>query len=93
MRLGVLVSNITSTLAGKIGTSQWRNTPQVINWFKKLTHKENRKFIKFDIADFYPSISEGLLSKTISYARTIITIEAKVVDAIKLAGKSLLFSK
>ena len=27
------------------------------------------------------------------YARTIITIEAKVIDAIKLARKSLLFSK
>ena len=29
----------------------------------------------------------------IIYARTVITIEAKVTDAIKLARKSLLFSK
>ena len=36
------LSNIISTLAGKIGSNQWRNTPQVINWFKNLTHKENR---------------------------------------------------
>ena len=86
------LSNIISTLAGKIGSNQWRNTPQVINWFKNLTHKENRRFIKFDIADFYPSISEDLLSRASSYARTIITIEDKVIDAIKLARKSLLFS-
>ena len=53
----------------------------------------NRRFIKFDIADFYPSISEDLLSKATSYARTIINIEDKVIDAIKLARKSLLFNK
>ena len=35
------LSNIISTLAGKTGSNQWRNTPQVINWFKNLTHKEN----------------------------------------------------
>ena len=80
-------------LGGKIGFNQWRNTPQVINWFKNLTHKENRRFIKFDITGFYPSILEDLFSRAISYARTIITIEDKVVDAIKLTRKSLLFSK
>ena len=63
------------------------------NWFRRLTYKENRRFIKFDIADFYSSITEDLLSRAISYARTIITIEEKVVDAIKLTRKSLLFSK
>ena len=47
-------------------SNQKRNAPQVINWFKKLTHKENRWFIKFDITDFYPSISVDLLSRAIS---------------------------
>ena len=56
-------------------------------------HEENRRFIKFDTTDFYPSISEYLLSRGISYPRTIITPEGKVIDAIKLAWKSLLFSK
>ena len=59
----VYLSNIISTLAGKIGSNQRRNTPQVINWFNNLAHKENRKFIKFDITDFYSSISEDLLSR------------------------------
>ena len=87
------LSNIISTLAGKIGSNQWRNILQVINWFKNLTHKENRKFIKFDIADFYPSISADLLSRAISYARTIITIEDKVIDAIKLARNRYYLAK
>ena len=87
------LSNIISTLAGKIGSNQWRNILQVINWFKNLTHKENRRFIKFDIADFYPSISADLLSRAISYARTIITIEDKVIDAIKFARNRYYLAK
>ena len=40
-----------------------RNTSSVLNWFKNLDEKENRKFIKFDIAEFYPWITEELLMK------------------------------
>ena len=32
--------------------------------------KHKRKFIKFDIAEFYPSISENLLNKSIAYAKS-----------------------
>ena len=62
-------------------SNQWRNTPQVISWFKNLKDKENQRFIKFDITDFYPLISEDILSGAISYAKTMITIENKVIDA------------
>ena len=86
------LSNIISTLAGKNESNQWRNTPQIINWFKNLRHK-NKRFIKFGITDFFPSILEDLLSRAISYGRTIITNEDKVIDAIKLTRKSQLFSK
>ena len=62
-------------------SNQWRNTPQVISWFKNLKHKENQRLIKFDITDFYPLISEDILSGAISYAKTMITIEIKVIDS------------
>ena len=39
-------------------------------------------FIKFDIADFYPAISEDLLYRAIGYPRNITAIEDKVIDAI-----------
>ena len=64
-----------------------------MNWFKNRTHKENRRFIIFGTADFYPSISEDLLSRAISYARTLITNEDKAIDVIKLARKLLSFIK
>ena len=80
-----------STLAEKIGSSQWISTPQVTTWFKKLTHKKNRSFVKFDMADFYPSILEDLFSRAIGYGRTIITIEEKIIDGIKFTRKLLCF--
>ena len=66
---------------------------EVINWFKNLSDKHKRKFIKLDIAEFYPSISENLLNKSIEYAKSFTKIDDNVINAIKLARKSLLFDK
>ena len=49
------------------------------------------KFIKFDIAEFYPSISGELLEKSINFARSIIEIKDKTIDIFNHARKSLLF--
>ena len=87
------LSNIIADVSKKTKVNQWRNTSTVIDWFKNLADKQKQKFIKFGIADFYPSISEDLLTKSISYAKSFTTIEENVIRAIKLARKSLLFSK
>lgn len=87
------LSSIIPALAGKCVSNNWRNTPWVINWFKNLGHKENRGFIKFHVADFYLTISEDLLSRAVSYAKTIMVTEDEVVDAIKFTQKLLLLSK
>ena len=49
------------------------------------------KFIKFNIAEFYPSASEEPLDKAINYAKRSTDICDNVITAIKLARK-LLFS-
>ena len=73
--------------------NQWRNSAAVINWFKNLSDKHKRKFIKFDIVEFYSSISGNLLNKSIAYAKSFTKIEDNAINAIKLARKSLLFNK
>ena len=87
------LSSIINTVAEKKGVSQWRNTSTVIKWFENLQNKQKRRFIKFDIAEFYPSIAENLLERSIEYAKSFATIEHKTLEAITLARKSLLFSK
>ena len=49
----------------------WRNRATVNNWFKNLSDKHKRNFIKFDMAEFYPSISENLLNKSIDPLNTL----------------------
>jgi hypothetical protein len=48
-------------------------------------------FLSFVIVDFYPSITEALLDKIISWARTITAISGAHVAVIKHARKLLLF--
>ena len=64
-----------------------------VNWFKNITHKEYQRFIEADITGFHLSVLKQHLSRATSYAKIMITIEGKVIDAIKLARKWLLFSK
>ena len=87
------LENILKSILNSTRVNQWRNTSTVINWFETLQTNENSRFIKFDIVDFYPSISEQLLQKTITYAKTIVYIEDSIIDIIKHSRKSLLFEK
>ena len=81
----------TSTILQKF--SQWRNTSTVIKWFQSITNKNNCRFIKFDISEFYPSISEELLEKSINFAKSMTNINDSTIQIIKYARKSFLINK
>ena len=53
-----ILQGINTQVRNLTGLRQWRNTAQVIKWFKPLA--TNLKFMKFDIENFYPSITEAL---------------------------------
>ena len=72
--------------------NQWRNTSSVIDWFKNIEHKKHSRFVKFDICEFYPSISEALFDRAIEFARSITPVTETELNIIKHARKSLLFS-
>ena len=85
------LENIISKLNSKLQYNQWRNTSTVIEWFKAIKNKVKCRFIKFDIAKFYPSISIELLDRSISFAKSLIDIEGNIINTINHARKSLLF--
>ena len=87
------LEKIIGYVANTIKVSQWRNTTTVIDWFKFLPPKDKSRFIKFDIIELYPSISEGLLNRSISFARFVTTISNSVINIIHHPRKSLLFDK
>lgn len=88
-----ILEEINSKVRSATVLNQWRNTSDVLTWFTNIPNKKKSKFIKFDIVEFYPSISETLLSDALTFAQTITDIEIAQIEIIKHSRKSLLFDE
>ena len=86
------IAKIVSTVKVKSGLNQWKNTKSVIDWFGSLDDKKKKSFIQFDICEFYPSISEKLLSDSIKYAEKYVKISSEEKQLIFHARKSYVVS-
>ena len=87
-----ILDRINSKLCETLKVNEWKNTANVINWFKKIESKSSHKFM-FDVKDFYPSIKEGLLIEALEFAKQHVTIKAKDRETIFHARKSLLYNE
>jgi hypothetical protein len=87
-----MLEKINTEIRSSTGSNQWKSTGSVIKWFTDIKDKHQCKFMKFDIVDFYPSISEELLMKSIEFAKSITNICPSEIEFILHARKSLLFS-
>ena len=63
----------------------------VINWFTASTEKAKSKFIKFDIYEFYHSITEELFKKALNCAKSFVEISDEEEESILHCKRSLLF--
>ena len=88
-----ILDKINLNLRNATKVNQWKNTNDVISWFKSIKNKQNCKFISFDIKDFYPTITKELLSKCLSLAETKAQITEDDKKIIYHSRKSLLFDK
>ena len=86
-----ILDRINSEIRTKTKLNQWKNTKDVTNWFTNIPDKKKYSFASFDINSFYPSITESLLSKAISFAKKYVTISDRDTDIIMHCRKSLLF--
>ena len=87
------LENINKSVREATNLNQWRNTDNVLHWFKNIEQKNRCKFIKFDIVSFYPSISEDLLLKALDYAKQHTNIDQDQFDTILHARRSFLFTE
>ena len=62
-----------------------------ITWLNNIEEKYC-SFIQFDIKEFYPSITEEILEKAISFAKSLTDIDDHKIRTIKHCRKSLLFN-
>ena len=88
-----ILENTVKDIKARTNHNQWKNSDEVISWFKALNSKENLTFLKFDIVSFYPSITEDLFSKAIDWAKNFTNFSNQDLEIIKNARKSFLFNK
>ena len=58
----------------------------------KIPRKGMCKFLKFDIVDFYPSITEDLLTKSLEFAQNYVEVDEHTANIIMHCRQSILFS-
>ena len=88
-----IVERINAKVKAAIGVNQWINTGEVLDWFNGLENKKNLKWLKFDIVNYYPSITEGLLMKALHFAKQFTPITDEEIDLILHCRKSVLVGK
>ena len=77
-----IVENIVHEVKVRTQIKQWRNTGDVVNWFKNIKNKTSLTMIIFDIYDFYPSISSSLLQKSLTFASQYTNITEEEIHII-----------
>ena len=87
----VILEKINQTLIKHLDVNQWENSSSVIEWFKGIDTKKACIFVKFDIREFYPSISESIFKNNILFAKEHHHIPDEDVRIIDHCRKSLLF--
>ena len=73
-----ILDKINVNLRNSLHLNQWKNTQEIIDWFKGIDNKQRYKFIMFDIKDFYPSIFKELLTNALTFAETIINLDDQI---------------
>ena len=85
-----ILERINTDIRSKCKLNQWKNTKDVINWFSQLRQKNKLTFLAFDIIDFYPSISDELLNKSIEWARKHTSIDDQEYKTIMHSRRTIL---
>ena len=87
----LMLERINNDLRKQLTVNQWRSTKPVLEWFNNLQEKQNLTFLVFDIVDYYPSISENLLKKSLSWAKQYTIVTDVEYKTIMHSRRSLLF--
>ena len=86
------MDTINENIRKQTNVNQWKNTEQVITWFKNIKSKKTSSFVNLDVENFYLSISIDLFTDAISYAKTITNIDDHQLSIIMQSRKTLLFN-
>ena len=86
------VEKIVKEVKEKRKLKLWKNTNSVLDWFKNIERKSRKSFINFDVVDFYPSITEELLTRALDFAGKHTTITEEDRQIILHTKRPLLYN-
>ena len=87
-----ILGKINHQLPNSLRINQWKDTNEVIKWSLKISDKNSYKFSIFNIKDFYPPLSEKLLTNALNFVKEITDISREDIQIMYHARISLLFS-
>ena len=88
----LIIDKINNSLRKTNQYNQWESTQAVIKWYKILEmHKY--KLMKFDIENFFPSVTESLLKDALNFANKTTQITKQEKNIIFNAAKSVLYNR
>ena len=88
-----ILGRINSKIIKATKLNQWKNTNEVIQWYNRIKNEQKCSFIAFDVCEFYPSITEGLLNNVLSFASKYDNISGDEKEIIMQAKQSTLFNR
>ena len=86
-----ILDRINLDIRSKTNLPLWRSSKEVLNWFRNLEDKKRLKFMKYDICNYYASISEALLMKALTWAKQFAEISDLDIAIILNSRRSFLF--
>ena len=93
--LGKVSKNFLQKIVKKIrkttNSKLWTNTTEVLQWFKSIENKDKATFIKFDICNYYPSITKKLFEKAVNWAKNYHNFSEVELKTINQTKESYLF--
>ena len=63
-----------------LNINQWRSTVDYIRWFENAETSYRCAFIKYDIKDFYPSITEKVFREAIKLAKDYVDLSSNMTS-------------
>ena len=89
----LILSSIVKDVRTATGLIQWKNTGELLKWFSNIKNKNNKRFVSFDIVEFYPSITKTHLINALDYAANYSNFSKTDTEIVFHSCDSLLFSK
>ena len=88
-----ILENVVNVIRKKTKLNQWKNTQEMLMWFKQLRNKKRKSFIIFDVCSFYPCITPELLSLALDWAMMYVNITSEEKNIIMQSKKSYLYAR